>query len=107
MKNKYVTIDEFEELSKEVDRLLLKVWILENPPKFKEGDIVVTVDCEQNISTYEYRILAFKEAKRIKISGDYHPYCNVYCAIDTQSENTNCIELTDGLNYILKLKEKS
>lgn len=105
MKNKYVTIEKFEELSKNVDRLLLSVWTLENPPEFKEGDIVVTVDYKQNVSTDEYRILAFKGIKQTKIFDDVRSFCNVYCAIEMQGKSTNCIELYDGLNYILKLKK--
>ena len=103
MKNKYVTIEKFEDLSKDVDRLLLSVWTLENPPKFKEGDIV-QLDSDE-VDKYEYRILAFNEARRMKLLEGSYTFCNVYCAIDIHSESTNCIELIDGLWDTFKLKK--
>ena len=105
-KEKHATLEKFEELSKDVDRLLLKVWALENPPKFKEGDIVQLNNSEKNKTIYEYRILGFVEARPLKTFLDSYKPCNVYCAIDMQSESTNCIELIDGFDYnTFKLKK--
>ena len=41
-KEKHITLEQFNFLQRDLEEIKMQLWKLKNPPKFKEGDIVIT-----------------------------------------------------------------